>query len=307
MRNVSIIDLHKSRKAAIVVSVGDSANLRPHCLKFVTVAGSHNLHQKAEITVRLSDALYQIWQRSGGMLVDMVEKSNQTFLITGANARLDNLFFMPEEWGLLSVQFNFLTRAIPLQADYKFHVVQTYCDMDEVIGGELYHVITPYRVPFYAHAEDVYAFQDEPITLTAADIGEDAVYNWYDMEGHLVYEGMEFDFTATEQTTYKLEVIAEADGYKDYAEVMVKIVPGKIEELYPNPASNFVTVTCVYNNVSDVRIVVSNYFGLTYGEFPLSDGDYSVSFNTINYPIGTYMVKLICDGQVADVKTFVKH
>jgi len=171
------------------------------------------------------------------------------------------------------------------------------------MGGEVYQIIKAPRLPFYAAADDIYAFQNEQITLIAADIGEPAVYNWYNQSGVLVHEGLLFPTIALTETTYKLEVIAEADGYKDYAEATVRIVPGKIEELYPNPTSDMVTVTCVFNNVSNASLVITDYFGNIY----LITSHQSVDFNTHNYPIGTYVVKLICDGQLADVKTFVKQ
>jgi hypothetical protein len=290
------------------VSSGNPFNVsHPFSLNFTPEDGSDSISEEAEITVKLSDVLYQIWLRGGAVCVNMIHKGNQIFLVTGKNASLRNLFFEPEEWGLVTVQFNFLTRKITPQVNYTYHLVQTDALNEKVIGGEVYQITKSPRTPFYAYADDVYAFQNEPITLTATSIGEPAVYNWYDIAGNLVCKDIEFTTTATDQTTYKLEVIATADGYKDYANVEVRIIPGKIESIFPNPTSDVVTVMCVFNNVSDAYIQISDYFKSPPATIPLNTSPQSVIFDMQNYPIGTYMVTMVCDGVVVDVKTFVKH
>ena len=145
------------------------------------------------------------------------------------------------------------------------------------------------------------------VVLNAADIGEQAMYNWYDQDGNLVYVGKNFQLSATDERKYKLEVIALSDGYKDYDEAWIRIVPGKIESIVPNPASDMVTVTCVYNNVSNARIKITNVGGIIYDEFSLNDSHQSVNFDISHYQIGSYVVTLFCDGMVTDSKIFVKQ
>jgi hypothetical protein len=311
MKNIDIVKPSVGGSISGTIYTGNWSDIiRAFCLKFVAEECSISLHQEAEITVKLSDAVYAAWVRGGMQCVNMEYKGDQVFWIKSADAHLCNLIFYPEELGALSVQFNFLTKEITDQTDYKFHVIQTDAATDEIIGGELYHVITSDRTPFFAEAEDVYAFQNDPITLSAEDIGEDAVYNWYDMEGNLVCEEIKFETVANHEIKYKLEVIALSDGYKDYAEVAVKIVPGKIEELYPNPTNDMLTVTCVFNDATvavDASIIITDYFGTVYMEQNLITSPQTVKFDVNNYPTGAYMVKLICNGQLADMKTFVKQ
>ena len=328
MKNVSILDIgngydsQDSPGAAIFVANWATV-AQTYCIKFYPVATTpQTLVQEAEVTVKLGDNLFNIWQRSGSLTNnDIVYNGDNTFLITGVNASLCNLIFYPEEMGLLSVKFNFLTRKKKPNFEYNFHVIQTMYEGAEevVIGGELYNVITPPRTPFYAEANDVYAFKDEPITLTAADIGEEAIYRWYDAEDNLVYEGQSFSLTAAEYfsitaegSTYKLEVIALADGYKDYATAMVKIVPGKIEELFPNPASDELTVVCVVNNTTgniptNSTIQITNSVGMVFNTFPIIESPQETVIDVSAYPIGAYKVTLFCNGIVADTKTFVKY
>jgi subtilisin family serine protease len=312
-KNVSIIEetLYKTKKA--IISVGNAyAFAHPFCLKFQLVEGSFTLYQEAEITVKLGDIVYNAWERGGFQCEGMELLENQIFLIKSPNARLYNIMFEAHEVGLLAVQFNFLTKKITNQTDYTLYVIQTDGITDETIGGEVYEIKKSLpRVPFYANAgADIYAFEGDPITLTAANIGEPAIYNWYDSGGNLVCENRIFETEATNQEKYKLEVIARSDGYKDYDEVWVKIVPGKIESIKPNPANNNVKVTCVFNNVAsaaDAYLTISNQSGTVLTNYPLSMSPQTVDFNVSNYTPGTYIVTLICTGQIADSKTFVKQ
>jgi len=263
--------------------------------------------------------LYTIWERSGKQSTGVKELSNNTILLTSPDAKLQNLRFEPSEYATMSVCFNYLTRAVAPTPLSTLDVTQTDVSTGDIIGGEVYNVYKSNRKKlFYANAgEDIYAFQEEAITLTAKNIGEPAQYRWYDREGNLVGEGMVFTTVAREEQQYRLEVIALSDGYKDYDEVWVRIVPGKIESILPNPARDRVTVTCVYNNVSEARIVISDQFGKIYAEYPLgtsfigdlpvSRGSQSVDFDVFRYTPGTYIVTLVCDGQVSDNKTFVKE
>ena len=178
-----------------------------------------------------------------------------------------------------------------------------------MIGGELYHIIKPLRNPFYADAgSDMRVDVGETVTLQAKNIGEEAIYRWYDQNGELICDEQECEIEVNREQTCKLEVTALADGYKDYDKVNISINPcGKIKSMFPNPVSDNLTIDCILNNASDASIQITDYFGLLYAEHALSPDATVVSFNTDGYPVGTYVVKLICGGgAVADMKTFVK-
>ncbi len=61
--------------------------------------------------------------------------------------------------------------------------------------------------------------------------------------------------------TYKLEIIALADGYKDYAEIEVSLKPNVITTLYPNPTSNQVTVAYKINDGNSAYLSVTGFYG----------------------------------------------
>ena len=307
--NVSVIETHQCFVSSVIYTTNWDLVTRSFCLKFVPSTGSATLYQEAEVTVKVDPVVYNAWVRGGSICEDITVMENNTFLIAGTNARLCNLIFEPEEVGLASVRFNFLIKEMTAQEEYEMHVVQTDYDEGEIIGGEVYAITKAPRTPFYAYAEDVFAYQNEQIVLAAEDIGEPAQYRWYNEDGDLVCEEMDFETVATHEQEFKLEVISLLDGYKDYAEVSVNIIPNenRIEELFPNPSTGNLMVRCVFNNVSAAYLSISDYYGLIYDERDLSTSPQSVNFSTQNYPTGTYFVKLICDGQTVDTKTFVKQ
>ena len=309
-KNLSILNPSEGSIGATVFVANWSDIIKTYCLKFQPEINAVNLHQEAEITVKLGNTLYQAWTRGGRISQGIEIKADGSLLIKNANAKLCNLIFEPEEFGLLSVKFNFLTREKTDQEEYDFHVIQTEEEGAEeiILGGEVYHVIAPPRNLFYAAAEDVYAIEGDEIALIAEDIGESATYRWYDADGNLVCEDMELSTIAERETHYKLEVTAVSDGYKDYATATVRIVPGKIEEVYPNPTSDDVTIRCVFDSrVKNAYIQISDYFKAPPVGISLNTSPQNVVVNMRIYPIGTYIVTLICDGVVVDTKTFVRH
>ena len=231
MKNLTVI--HTLEAIDGIISLRNYAAQTEHyTLTFSTGNNSIRLPQEAEIRVHLDSTLYQAWQRGGGISTGIQLLGNQTVLLKNAEASLCNLIFKPYEFGILSVKFNFLTREMTPQTDYEFHVIQTDTN-DNIMGGEVYSIIKSSRTPFYADAgEDIYTYTGAAILLNAAPISEPVTYNWY-LNDSLVHTGISFSTSAVIGQKYKLEVIALADGYKDYAEVEIKPFTGQEEPTEP--------------------------------------------------------------------------
>ena len=90
----------------------------------------------------------------------------------------------------------------------------------------------------------------------------------------------------------------------------VKILPGKIEHIFPNPARNNVTITCVFNYATvaaGTYLTISNNLGVIYDSHNITTGYQNIDFNIFHYPAGSYIVRLICNGIVVDSKVFAKE
>ena len=151
--------------------------------------------------------------------------------------------------------------------------------------------------------------ENETITLSAEQINEAAIYNWYDTDGNLIYQGK--DLTVSEDVTkkYKLEIVAETDGYKDYDEIQVKLKPSIIESISPNPTTNEIQVNYKLNGVVSAYLMIIGQYGTdgVSNNYVLDNNSSQTTVNVMNYVNGFYTVVLVCNGQIVDAKTLIKQ
>ena len=140
------------------------------------------------------------------------------------------------------------------------------------------------------------------MTVEAEDILEDAVYNWYDMEGDLIHTGKDLTVTADITKKYKLEVISEIDGYKDYSEVEVRVKMGEITNINPNPANGQTTVSYHTQGGSSTYLAVYNVITGSSNQYILPLGQSQLNLDLAGYQTGNYQVLLITDGVVRDTE-----
>ena len=128
-----------------------------------------------------------------------------------------------------------------------------------MLGEEHFIVRKNDRIEFLADAgDDKEIKQNETVTVSATDISETATYNWYDASGNLIYTGKDLSISPQITEKYKLEVIAAADGFKAYDEVIIEVKDCYIDNISPNPASNDVVVNYKTENTTSAYIMVLN-------------------------------------------------
>lgn len=217
------------------------------------------LYDEAEITIALDDILYKAWNDGGNVKSKIKEIKPKILKITGGNAKIDNLILEPGALGTAYVSFNFLTKELTPKQNYTYHVFQTDDITGQVMGGETYEVRKHQRELFTAEAGNNKKIEkNETVTLTASLINENASYNWYDPDGNLIHSGTDLTITPEMTKTYKLEVVSNMDGFKDYDEVKVTVNPYSLGTLIPNPATNQVTVNYLADGASSGYLMVVN-------------------------------------------------
>jgi hypothetical protein len=244
----------------------------------------------------------------------------KTVCITGANASLNNLLFEPNEWGVLDLRFNFPVDEYVESEGYTLYQVLFSSNMAEkVIGSETYHIYRssddPVNERFTAYAgEDVYADKGEIVNLIAEPVGEDAIYKWYNPDGTLAHEGINFTTEVFEEKIYQLKVTAMSDGFTASDEVEVKLNPDRIENLYPNPATDVITVDYKINHATNASIRIMP-FSRSLAVTPEAVYDLDVNANSITinfseltgFPTTIYIISLVCNGQIIDSRTFIRY
>lgn len=147
--------------------------------------------------------------------------------------------------------------------------------------------------------------KNQSITLYASPINENAIYNWYDPDGNLIFTGLDPTVSPMITTIYKLEVITETDGFKDYDVVTVNVNPYQIESMIPNPASSEVTISYDVTGVSSAYIMIVNQTTSDSDNYILDIEETSVTINTSAYPTGLYSVILVVNGDIQSSKNLV--
>lgn len=311
-KNVTIVDVEANVTTG-TIAVGNPFNTpRTFFLEFVIedLETGKPIFEEAEVGIKMDDILFNAWERGGkeAQLLDSTLEEKRK-IVKGNNVILDNIAFNENEVGSLTLDFNFLTKELTEKPKFKYHVVQRDALTGNIIGGETYEIKKKTRSLFEAIAPDKEVDLNQAITISAEDINEPAIYNWYDNEGNLIYQGKDLQIASAVAEKFKLEVISVVDGFKDYKEVEVTLKPSTLENITPNPATNNITVSYKLNGVNSAYLMVLGYYGSngTSNNYILDINSSQTNLNVSNYPSGFYTVALVVNGVVVDAKTLIKQ
>lgn len=314
-KNVTVVDLLANGFIGGVVGVGNPVKAtKKYHLQFVADANEEGrpIFQEAEVAVQLDERLLAAWERGGGVARGLEEtRERNRKIVRTDNATLNNLTFGPNELGTLNLTFNFLASQESAKTRFVYHIVQRDAETGEIFGGETYVINkgeTRGRRLVANAGDDKVVDKNETVTISAEQINEAAIYNWYDADGKLVFQGKDLTVSVDVAKKYKLEVIAVADGFKDYANVEVKLKPSSLGAIAPNPAKNNITVTYKLNDASSAYIMILGSYGTaaTSNNYILDLKSSETNINITNYPTGLYTVALVCNGKIVDAKTLIK-
>ena len=265
------------------------------------------LSSEAEIRIIFPIELVELWESFDKIGLEHI--NDNTFLVIEDNAMLGNICIPKKYDGLVKIQINFLTEEYSEKDKFEY-VIEQYVPGSEEMQNRLTVLVDKNQRDNLFSAkcgEDLVVKENTIITLSAEDIGENAVYNWYNTSGDFVDRGRNISVTASSTEKYTLEVIAKADGYKDYDSMYVVTTLGKIESITPNPASGQTILTYdLSSNVSNARIIIVNSSGLQLYNSPIDVSTIDHTLNLQNLVAGQYNVCLVSGtGEVLDTKTLI--
>ncbi len=265
------------------------------------------LSSEAEIRIIFPIELVELWESFDKIGLEHI--NDTTFRVIEDNAMLGNICIPSKYEGLVKVQINFLTEEYSEKDKFEY-VIEQYVPGSEEMQNRLTVLVDKNQRDNLFSAkcgEDLVVKENTIITLSAEDIGENAVYNWYNTSGDFVDRGRNISVTASSTEKYTLEVIAKADGYKDYDSMYVVTTLGKIESITPNPASGQTILTYdLSSNVSNARIIIVNSSGLQLYNSPIDVSTIDHTLNLQNLVAGQYNVRLVSGtGEVLDTKTLI--
>ena len=106
---------------------------------------------------------------------------------------------------------------------------------------------------------------------------------------------------------YKLEIISNLDGLKDYDEVEITVRPYRIVSISPNPVSTQLTIEYIAEGVASAYLMIMNQNTGHSDNHILDVLKDNTSIDVTSLSTGLYSIILVCDGQVLDSKSLLKQ
>jgi hypothetical protein len=268
----------------------------------------NSIIDEAEVTLYFDETGWNIIESHLLNRDDIDIVADRTVLLKEKKVLLEDIYFQSETRIPVYIGFSFLTDELSEKNVFKYHIRQFLSNADSIVkvGEEHYEIRRYDRDIFSADAgDDQEIIENENTDLHAKDISEPATYNWYNSEDSLIYSGKDFTVSPEVTEKYKLEVIANSDGTKDYDEVIVKVKDCYISAMSPNPATNMVTVDYKVKNITSAYIMVLNTTATSSNNYIINVNQNKINFNVSSYTTGSYSVILVCDGKAVDMKTLI--
>jgi len=267
------------------------------------------IYNEAEVNIEFDQELFDAWVLGGKQGSNFKTTANEKILIaTNNNVILNNIILQAKQFCFFNTSFHFLTKEFSDKTKFNYYITQYDANTNELIDGTQFKINKKNRTLFNANAgNDKEVDENENITINAEDINELAIYNWYDLDGNLIYQGKDFTVSTEITKKYKLEIIADIDGFKDYDEIELKLKPSSITTISPNPSSTNITINYKLNGVSSAYLMIIGTNNGTSHNYILDINSEQVNVNISNYSQGYYTVALVCNGQISDAKTIFKN
>ncbi len=192
---------------------------------------------------------------------------------------LENVLLPPNSMTPIRVGFEKFAEDSIL-AEFSLSITQYYADSSGALGA--YTFIDPNirTNTFEADAgDDILIDSAETVHISAEDIGQPAVYNWYDEQGVLVHSGQSFYFQPTDDMQLSLQVQAVMDGSYASDEVSISLRSGSIVNVFPNPVSTEVSIEYQLENASSAFLALMSPYSTNYDLYTL---DVNTNMTQIN-------------------------
>lgn len=86
----------------------------------------------------------------------------------------------------------------------------------------------------------------------------------------------------------------------------LKLKPNAIEVIYPNPASNILTVDYKINEGSSAYLSITGvYMSNISNNYILDIDQEQITIDVSNYPLGAYVIALITDGNISGSENLI--
>lgn len=306
-KNISILDAQYN--TAVVSFSNPFDYLQRFRLHFRTRPNKAGdiIFKHADVLIRLDDELVRLWKDGGGVCVGGKYLGENRFLVQEPAFYLENIVMPIGRHYTVEAGVRFFTQTNPLCNEFEFDIIEE--GEKEIIGGEHYLAIKDPQKRFKAVAlEDKTVLSGDSTSFTAQTITEDAQYTWFNTAGDTLAVGELLQTAQNATRQYILEVVSDADNYKDVDTVTVTVRRAAITALTPNPANNQTVVSYrLASDVTSATIVIANATGQVLYSAPLDVTQTTHTVNLLAIPTGQYTVRIESQGSPLDSKTLIVY
>lgn len=266
------------------------------------------LSDVAEIVVTFNEKIYQTivdnWNLTYGL--EISKDRDNSFIIAKDSASISGLLFEQEELNLLGLSVEFFIDKETDKNDYKYNITLRNLENNTVVGGEQYVIHKPeLRQEIVANAgEDQIVTLGEIATLSAQTTGTDVSYKWIDSYNDTTINSQIAEVSPTITQQYKLKVKTD-NGYIGYDSLNVVVKKNIINNITPQPATDFAVINYQIMQANNAYIEITNGFGTVLENFQINTELNQYSFDCSSLPSGIYTVILYCDGYRQDAKNLI--
>ena len=304
-KNLSFIKIDGNNPNYVRLKVRSMTNdEKPYNLELVASNGCERLFDKAEVSVTLSDQALSKWKESGmeGNGIKCIA-ANPNKIYMQNNSSIKSLLLKNTDE--IKLACNFKSSASLKTDTFKVNLIQRDVATGKIVGGEAIYIIkesSTYVRPYINQVND-----QDGNRLEAGGVDDDCSYEWYCGDDNLlgtkkilsVPDGFSGDVT--------LRAISGKDGTVGYAMATVEKAQ-KIKSVTPLPfkASLNIELLSPATKNTAVRLVPAAGTG-EISEYPVKEGDSRISMSVPQLSPGLYVVSLVKDGSVIDIKRVTKE
>jgi serine protease len=266
------------------------------------------------VKAKISDTMFNIWQLGGGQYQGLIDYDtvgdDKMIRIKSDYVKIENIFFDPDQFGYIAMQFNDFEVGLGLTDYITYRVIVRDANTDSIIGGNTWHVYreedTPLMKPVNAGG-DKKVHPNEGINLIGSLYNKPATYQWLNSKGQIMHEGREWTIEKPQAGAY-IYVVRDNETGKEYRDTMLlSIRKGQLVNLAPNPTKGEVNIEYAVHDAKDVKVRIISVDGKQAFVYPLNISMQSHKLSLQDMASGSYIVNLICDGEITDTKLLIKE
>lgn len=291
-----------------IIARNTKESVKNYNLEILPSPRTRDLFNKAEISLELTDSLYNSWVNEGQYATNITSypSNPKKLYINKGNSKIRKIKMQGNQSGLTYFTYNPIACEIADTTEvFEVNLIQRDEDTGEIIGGETFQIIQEPRPALLP--EISYSYEGGHYIMEASNISEEVNYQWYDEGNNLVGTQKQLSVSANRSgDNYRLRVQSKKDGAVNYANVQLNKM-SVIKSVAPSPFVDYFTVSLSNPASAGMHLKVTSVATpQVMDEVNILEGETEITLYTSQYLKGAYIVSLCRGNSVIESKTIIK-